>query len=420
MSAGPGSTWGKKGRSLLSLEEAWDAIASQVTPLGVTSVPLDDAAGRVLARPIVASADYPPFDKAMMDGFAVRSADCPAAGAELNIVGLAPAGDLPSGEVGPGQTMQINTGAPLPPGADAVVKVESTTSAADGTTVRINAPARPEENITRRGSTRQQGDIVLSPPTRMEAAQLAAAASAGVPSVEVHDQVDAAIVVTGDELVPFGGNRGPGQIFESNGIMLASLMRQFGARSAPAGIARDRPAELKQRLAQALKQPLVIAVGGMSMGTRDLVPQAVDELGVHLAFHGVAVRPGKPIAYGRGPAGQHVFGLPGNPVSVFVCAWLFVRMVIRGLQGFPPRPPQRWPATLAGPLKAGRDQRPAFLPGRVWNDPHKGLTAQPCEWTGSADPFGLALANALLVRTRPTEAAEPGDVVEVILISSEA
>lgn len=420
MSGGSGSRWGKKGQGLLPLEEAWGRIAAEVTPLGVTTVALDAAAGRVLARPVVARADYPPFDKAMMDGFAVRSADCTLAGAKLAIVGLAAAGEAPSRKVGPGEALQINTGAPLPQGADAVVKVESTTSAPDGATVHVAAPVRPEENTTRQGSTRRRGDIVLSPPARMEAAQLAAAASAGLAAVEVYDQADAAIVATGDELVPSGGNRGPGQIFESNTVMLATLMRQFGVRSSPARIARDTPAELKKRLAQALDHPLVMAVGGMSMGTRDLVPQALEELGVRLVFHGVAVRPGKPVAYGRGPAGQHVFGLPGNPVSVFVCAWLFVRMVILGLQGFPPQPPRRWRATLARPMKAAPDPRPAFVPGRVWNDQHRGLTAQPCAWTGSADPFGLAAANALLVRTRPTEPAEAGDAVEVILISDMA
>jgi molybdopterin molybdotransferase len=195
-------------------------------------------------------------------------------------------------------------------------------------------------------------------------------------------------------------------------------MRQFGARPAEPSLARDKPAELRDRFAAAMAQPVVVAVGGMSMGTLDLVPQALEALGVRWVFHGVAVKPGKPVAYGLGPGGQHVFGLPGNPASAFVCSWLFVRMAITGLQGFaPPQPPRRWRATLNRSLEASRDPRPAFLPARVWNEAQRGMVAEPCEWGGSGDPFGLAAANALLFRARPTEEAEAGGMVEVILIA---
>ncbi|MBN2561264.1 MAG: molybdopterin molybdotransferase MoeA [Phycisphaerae bacterium] len=413
--------WGKDRHRLLSVEEAWDRIAAEVTPVGVTPVSLGEATGRVLAGPVAAVDDSPPFDKALMDGFAVRSADCATADVGLRVLGSVPAGEAPSGlVVGPGEAMQINTGAPVPPGADAVVVVEETTPSSDVSSVRIHNAVRPGQNIAGRGSDCRAGDIVLTPPLRMEAPQMAAAASAGARSVDVYREVGAAIVVTGDELVPVGENKGQGQIFESNGGMLAALLRQFGAEPCQPTLARDTVGELRSRFAEAMTQPVVIAVGGMSMGTLDLVPRVLAELGVRWLLHGVAIRPGRPVAYGRGPAGQHVFGLPGNPVSAFVCAWLFVRMVIAGLHGFVPQPPRRWRATLATALNASGDPRPAFLPARVWNDAQQGMMADPCKWRGSADPFTLAAANALLVWQKPTDTIEAGRAVEVILTSKEA
>jgi len=413
--------WGKGGHPLLSIQGAWDKIAANVTPIGSTTAALSEAAGHVLAASVWAAEDYPAFDKAMMDGFAVRAADCAASGVELKVLGLVPAGDASSVRVGAGQAMRINTGAPVPSGADAVVKVEQTTPSSDNSSVLIHAAVCPGQHVAKQGSDLRMGDTVLTPPVRLGAAQIAAAAAAGAHSVEAYRPVGVATVVTGNELVPAGRPRKPGQIFESNGPMLTMLLRQFGAEPRSSTIARDTTTELKDRFTEALNQPLVLAVGGMSMGTLDLVPQVLAELGVQWAFHGVAVQPGKPLAYGRGPAGQHVFGLPGNPVSVFVCAWLFVRMVIRGLQGYlPMKPPQRWRATLAKPLNASRDPRPAFVPARVWHDEHHGMMTEPCRWGGSGDPFGLAEANALLFLPTPTEPSEAGRTLDIILTSDGA
>jgi len=415
----PATTWGKDPHRLLSLDEAHEQIAAEVTPLPSLTAALDQVAGRVLAAPIVASEDNPAFDKAMMDGFAVRAMDCAQPGAELDVLGLIPAGADPEQTVAAGQALQINTGAPVPGGADAVVRVEDTTRSADGTHVTINVPIKAGRHIAPRASNTQKGDVVLAPPLRLDSAQIAAAATAGAATVEVFPRVSVAIAVTGDELVAVGRKKKPGQIFESNGPMLAALMRQFGARPVPIGIVPDTPQALQHNLTVAMQHPLVITVGGMSMGTLDLVPQALADLGVDRKFHGVHMRPGKPVAYGRGPNGQHVFGLPGNPVSAFVCAWLFVRMVIRGLQGLEPSPPRRWSATLAAGLKPARDNRIALLPARVWNDANQGMMAEPCAWQGSGDPVGLAKANALLVREDPTTPAPAGHRAEVILISSD-
>ncbi len=410
------STWGKDQHRLVSVEAAQAAIADGLQSIGTERIALGDAYGRVLAAPVVTQDDYPAFDKAMMDGFAIRSADCATAPARLKVDGLVPAGGEWATPIGEGHAVQINTGAPVPIGVDAVVRVEDTT--VDGDAVTIRAAVKAGQCMAMRGSDRRKGDVVLTPPLRIGPAQIAAAATAGAATLDVARDVGVAIVSTGDELVAAGSPRKPGQIFDSNGPMLAALMRQFGAVPRDLGIVRDDERALADCLRTALKEPVVLTVGGMSMGTLDLVPKTFESLGVRWLFHGVEVRPGKPVAYGRGPSGQHVFGLPGNPVSAFVCAWLFARLAIRGLQGFAPEPPPRVRATLATGIRAHRDSRPSYAPARTWNDPARGLMTEPCRWSGSADPFGLAEADALLVRDDPTKPLNANETVEVILIDT--
>ena len=398
------------------MEEAQAAVAEGIEPIGHEPIALEAAKGRILAAPVVAQDDYPAFNKAMMDGFAVRAADCATAGARLKVVGLVPAGGEWTATLGAGQAVQINTGAPVPVGADAVVRIEDTNIA--GSEVTIATTVKPQQAVALRGSDRKKGQTILTPPLTIGPAHIAAAATAGAAMLEVAREVGVAIVSTGDELVTPGSARKAGQIFDSNGPMLAALVRQFGATPRYMGIVHDDEGELTARLREALCEPVVLTVGGMSMGTLDLVPRVFESLGVRWLFHGVEVRPGKPIAYGRGANGQHVFGLPGNPVSAYVCSWLFARMAIRGLQGFKPEPPPRIRAILSTALAPHRDARPAYVPARVWNDPGRGLMTEPCLWSGSADPFGLALANALLVRDDPTKPLAEGAAVEVLVTES--
>lgn len=410
-------TWGRDRHRLLTVEEAWASIAESVAPLECVEVPVSEAFGRVLATCVEAAEDCPPFDKAMMDGFAVRSADCATPGAKLGIVGLAAAGAETQIEIRSGQAMRINTGAPLPPGADAVVMIEKTNVVTDGKQVRIDTTVPPGKHVEPRGGIRSRGDTVLQPPVRLGPAEIAAAANAGAGRLSVYRHPGVAIVLTGDELVPAGEPKRPGQIHECNGPMLSALMRQFGGEPLAPVIVPDAPDKLKSHFQNALHEPVVVAVGGMSMGTLDLVPTTLESLGVAWKWHGVAMRPGKPVAYGIGPAGQHVFGLPGNPVSAFVCSWLFVRMVIDGLQGLPVASPAKWRATLARDVKASRDPRPSFVPARVWSDSERGLMVAPNAWKGSSDPFGLVGANALLIRETPTVDAPVGSEAEVIWIA---
>lgn len=415
----PPNNWGRDQRPLLTLDEAWSAIAREVRHAAPEVVDLADAANRILAQPVAAARDWPLFDKAMMDGFAVRSIDCATPGAKLRIVGLAAAGVATDHAILAGETMRINTGAPLPNGADAVVRIEDTHVANDQATVEIKTQVITGKHIATRGADRRTGELLLAAPMTIEAAQMAALATAGCARVSVFPQVNVAVVLTGNEIIPIGQTLAAGQIHDSNGPMLASLIRQFGATPRRAGIARDDETDLRAKLVEAMQCPVVISVGGMSMGTHDLVPRVCAELGVEWRFHGVNMRPGKPVAYGRGPDGQHVFGLPGNPVSAFVCAWLFVRMTLRGLVGHPCKPPHRLRATLTRKIEPKRDDRPAFVPARFWNHSEAGELVEPCAWGGSGDPFGLAMANALLVLDDPTRGVAADDTVEVIPISAE-
>jgi molybdopterin molybdotransferase len=329
------------------------------------------------------------------------------------------AGDGTHVEIQAGQAIRINTGAPMPDGADAVAPIEVCAIDESGDRVMIATVLRAGQHVALRGTDRHAGDLLLASPMTIEAAQIGALATAGLGDVRVYPNVDVGIVVTGNEIVPVGEPCPPGRIHDSNGPMLASLMRQFGASPRNLGIARDDADDLRSKLQTALASPVVVTVGGMSMGTLDLVPKTFVDLGVGWHFHGVRMRPGKPVAYGRGPDGQHVFGLPGNPVSAFVCAWLFVRMAVRGLSGHPVAPPHRWRATLMRAIEPKRDARPAFVPARIWHHADAGLIAEPCAWGGSGDPFGLATANALLVLDDPTHGRRVDDVVEVISISAE-
>ncbi len=414
--------WGKRPHPLLEIDAASRLIADEVRPGSVIEATLAEAAGSVLAADVSVSEDYPAFDKSLMDGFAVRAVDCRTPGAELSVIGLAPAGGKIDRRVETGQALRINTGAPLPLGADAVVKIEETMVRGDekvaaGGIVRITTAVSAGAHVEPRGSIRRAGAVALRAPLRLGPNHLAAAAMTGSHTLKVYERPGVAIVITGNEVVPAGASKRPGQIYDCNGPMLDSLMSQFGALPTPSTIAMDTLEDLKAKFFRALEQPIVLVSGGMSMGTLDLAPEALAELGVLWLMHGVSVRPGRPVAYGRGSDGQHVFGLPGNPVSVFVCGWLFVRCVVAGLQGLPPRPPQRVPATLVGEIKAHRDARPAFVPARTWIDASHGLMAEPCRWRGSADVFGAAEGTGLLCIPTPREGMAAGSRVDVILTS---
>jgi len=406
---------------LISLDEAWRRIAAAVTAGPACLVSRSAALGRVLAEPLVARLDHPPFDRAMMDGYAVRAADTRAAPCELRIIGESLAGHGPvlaagnsgAARIGPGEAMIINTGAALPDGADAVVQVERT-RAMGGGRVWIETAVDAGRSVAARGSIRAAGETLLAAPARIGAAQIAALASDGVAEICVFAEPRLSAVITGDELAAIGSAIGSNQIHDANGPALAALARECGAPLASLASARDDVEELRQALQQALNADIAIVSGGMSKGTRDLAPGVLETLGVRWEFHGVDMRPGRPTAFGRGPSGQLVFGLPGNPVSCLVCFLAFVAPAIRGRVGLPPQPAWRAARLGEGGLPALRDPRPAFIPAVIEVNAEGEATALPTDWRGSGDPFGAAAGNGFVLQPRGDAALPAGSPVRVL------
>ncbi len=407
--------------ALLAIEAARRAVLDHVGVGSVTTVPLRDATGRVLARPVVNDVDYPPFDKAMMDGYAVRAADvataCAAAPAMLRVVGQVGAGHDAAGHVGLGEAVQINTGAPVPPGADAVVPVENTELSADGSAVAVSVAVPAGKHIDARAKYVAAGSAVLSPGVRMAAGQIAAAAAAGAATVSVYARPRVAYLVTGDELVDVSERpRGP-QIRNSNGPMLSSLICQAGGEPIDLGVVGDDRAALADRVREGLTADVLCISGGISMGAFDFVPEVLESCGVRTVFRKVAIKPGKPVLFGVCENGARVFGLPGNPSSGFVCFWLLVRPVLAALLGLGDQVPIPRTARLAGTCGANGN-RQSYAPALLRTDEDGASVAERLDWHGSGDPFGLSRANAFIVRRPDALAAASGDCVAIIPLES--
>jgi len=379
---------------MTAVDEARALLASLAQPLRETErVALKDALGRVLARPVAASRDDPPFARATMDGFAVRAQDTRGAPRALRVVGRVAAGAGPLPAVGPGQAAFVNTGAPLPPGADAVVPVEETRGE-----VEVLAAVAPGQNVLARGALAAPGDVVAG--GRLTPERLAVCAAAGADPVEVLRRLRVTVLATGTELADAPGAQ---EIRNSNGPLLRALLD--GCACDDAGAVPDDAAALERAFRRGLEGDAVVSTGGVSKGEMDLVPPVLARLGVDVRFHGVALQPGKPALFGqRGDCA--VFALPGNPVSAQVCADLFVLPFLAARSGrsfedalVPVT------ATLAAAARASPKRRrvlPAVLAaGRV----------EPLPWRGSADLYTAARANAYVVLEpggdRPAGAAVP-------------
>ena len=398
---------------MLSYEQAREKVIEVVAERrGVPArevVELGEAFSRVLADAVVADRDYPPFDRATRDGFAVRSRDLAAGAATLEIIGEIKAGDIFTGTIGPGQCVQIMTGAAVPPGADAVVMIEHTRSSKSR--VAIERVVEPGQNIVPRGSEARAGQVVLTPGTRLGYAELALAAQVGQHRLTVYARPSVAILSTGDEVVGFDQQPGPFQIRNSNGISLATLATLAGAKPIQLGNAPDRHAELRARIEQGLEADILILSGGVSMGKYDLVEVVLRELGAEFFFEGVAIRPGRPAVFGC-CRHKFVFGLPGNPVSTMVTFELFVLPAIDLLSGAAPRPLPFFRARLAAPVR----QTAAlthFLPARLdWSNGEPIVHELP--WQGSGDIVALAKANGFLVVPQAKLELAAGEWVDVL------
>jgi molybdopterin molybdotransferase len=369
------------------------ADAASATPK-IETVDLADALGRVLAQPIAADRDYPPFNRSTRDGFAVRSEDLAAPGAALEIVGEIRAGAAFSKTIGPGQCAEIMTGAAVPDGADAVVMIEHTHVA--GGRMRCERAAEPGQNIAHRGTEARSGDELLTAGTRIGAPEIAVAAQVGNGKVDVAARPRVAILSTGDEVVAVGDPIGPYTIRNSNAFSVAALASMAGGAPIALGNSPDNADVLHGRIEKGLSgAEILILSGGVSAGKYDLVEPVLKAMGAEFFFDAVAIRPGRPTVFGR-CRDVWIFGLPGNPASTMVTFELFVRPAIELLQAAEPQPLPLMPARLTAAVR----QKAAlthFLPARVTWDAEGVPSVYELAWLSSGDIVALGHANGFLV-----------------------
>jgi molybdopterin molybdotransferase len=302
------------------------------------------------------------------------------------------------------------TGAPIPTGADGVVPIEDT--ARDGDTIRVNRAGDPRRFIARRGADIRAGATILVAGARLEAAQLAAAATVGGPTLAVHPRPRVAVLATGDEIVPIDATPAGSQIRNSNSLMLVALLERLGCEVTDLGVARDDPETIRRAIRGGMAFDVLFVTGGMSMGAYDFVPRLLAEVGFDLRITRLRIKPGKPFVFGVGES-CFAFGLPGNPVSGFACTVRLASRVLTRLAGG--QVVERWlPARLARPLPPN-GPREFYQPARLdWTA--DGPLVTPLSWKGSADLFTLANADALLVRAENEPAVDAGAVVRVLEI----
>ena len=384
---------------MLNVDEALELIKQHVEVGDSSPVSLSESIGRVLAVDCLSNLDSPPYDKSMVDGYAIRSADLTESGIEFQVLEEIIAGAVPSRPLTPGAASAVMTGAPVPEGSDAVIMVEysQVDSENSGNVVLNHDPVNPGTNILYQGTTLKAGDRVLEAGHLISPASVGLLAELGISAPEVYRKPTVAVLSTGDELVPINETPGPGQIRNSNGHLLQSLVRNAGGEDRVLGVGRDNLSELVQLISRGLESDILVLSGGVSAGVKDLVPQALSSLDVHEVFHKVHLKPGKPLWFGianRGTTKTLVFGLPGNPISSMVCFLLFVVPAMRALQGRPFCSMPAMPAQLAEPFKQ-RGDRPTYYPG-VMESVDDGIIVKPLKWKGSADQLTLTKANCLV------------------------
>jgi molybdopterin molybdotransferase len=410
----------KVGAGVVSFEEALEIVlrySGGLPALPAEGLPLLFCGNRVLAKAVLADRDQPPFDRSTRDGFAVRAAEFGSS--PLRVAGLVRAGEQWLGAaLEDGTAIEIMTGAPLPVGADAVVMLEhvvqwdGTIRAAAGRTIRSG------ENFVPRGSEARAGQSVLPVGTVMEGAEIALAASCGQSQLTVYRKPRIAIVATGDELVEIEATPALQQIRNSNSYGLAALVDEAGGEAVRLPIAPDRRSYLEETIRSARSCDLILLSGGVSMGKYDLVEEVLDSLGAEFFFTGVRMQPGKPVVFGRLPAGddyaeQYFFGLPGNPVSTQVTFHCFVEPLLRAMRGAPAGGPRFAQATLAEDA-ASKPGLMQVLPAQMTAEGLRPLV-RLVPWQGSGDLTANARANCYAVLPPERERFGAGDVITVLL-----
>jgi len=400
---------------LTTIERARGLVLERVVPLGSEEVPLREALGRFLAADVASAEDIPGFDNSAMDGYAVRSADVAAAApgspVRLHRVGESSAGHPASEELGAGEAIAISTGAAVPAGADAVVRVEDTSR--EGESVLVAAAVPPGESIRRAGEDVRAGDLVLGAGTRLGAAEIGALAAVGHPTAACARRPRVSLLLTGDELVEPGEPLGPGQIRDSNAYAVPPLAAAAGAEVVSVEIAPDDLDGTVAALDRALAADVVVACGGVSVGEHDHVRPALERLGVEQVFWRVSLRPGKPTYFGAGVGGKLVFGLPGNPVSAMVTFLLFARPALLAMQGGEPAAPRITAAIAEDYVKV--EGRAEAIRVRL-EAGERGWEATPTGPQGSHVLTSMIGADGLAIVPTEVERLRAGDEVEVELL----
>ena len=415
---------------ILTFEDARHLVeshAAQLRPRGKELVELLEGAGQILAEPIVADRNFPPFPRAMRDGYAVMAADLSQLPANLEVVGEIKAGarseTIP--ELKPGQAAAIMTGAPAPSGADAVVMVEYTSR--DAGRVQITRSVASGDNIAPPASEAKRGEKLLSPGAQLDFAAIAVAASVGRSRLLVYRRPKVAILATGDEIVDIDVPPANTQIRNSNTYSLAAQVQAAGGEPVLLPVAPDEPARLRELIADGLESDLLLLAGGVSMGKYDLVEQVLAEFQAEFFFTGAKIQPGKPVVFGRVPTGRgrfasdlpaaspadvYFFGLPGNPVSTMVTFELFVRPILQALAGMTPRKLVFLKARLKSDIKT-KTGLTRFLPA-ILSGEFENAEVELAAWQGSGDIAAMVRANCYVVIPPGLESIAAGEWVPVM------
>jgi len=391
--------------ALMPVAEALARVLAGANALAVETVKLDDALGRVLAEDLAALRTQPPAAVSAMDGYAVQAADVATAPVTLTLIGEVAAGHPFDGEVTAGQAARIFTGGMMPAGADTVVIQELTTR--EGDTVTIKKATAKGRNVRRGGIDFKQGDLLLRKGRRLSARDVMLAAAMNHATLPVYRRPKVAVLGTGDELVAPGSQLGPGEIVYSNGFAILAMARSAGAEVSDLGIARDRVEDIAAavRRARDWGADILVTTGGVSVGEHDLVQRALASEGLELSFWRVALRPGRPMMHGR-LGGMHVLGVPGNPVSAYVCAFLFLMPLIGRLCGRSDAEHVPEPARLGCDLPAN-NERADYLRATLEMEPD-GPVATPVPAQDSSLMAPLARAHCLVIREPHAPAAVAG------------
>jgi molybdopterin molybdotransferase len=401
------------GDSMISVEEALEILLSNLPARRSEKIPFRSALGRVLAQELVATSDIPPFNRSAVDGFAVLASDAQYAPVELAIVGESRAGGGMPGSLRSGETISIMTGAPVPPGADAVQMIEQCRLSISERKVTILSAVKARDNIAPRGCEAKVGNRVLETGHVIGPAEIAAMATFGYSSIEVCRKPSVAILATGDELVEFDQMPRPDQIRNSNAYCLAAQLNLLGIEPDYLGIARDDKEDLRKKMLSGLERDVLIITGGVSMGEYDFVREVFQDIELEVLFSKVAIKPGKPTVFAR-RGNKLVFGLPGNPISALITFECFVRPVLGRICGMKHPELPRMKGLLLSDVKQSLG-RTAFLPAWVaWEEDR--WKVDPLLWKSSADVSGFTGANATFIFPKNRDFLKRGEIVEIMLL----